>query len=97
MQRLQSDPFELGRRLTAALGDDALLELLEADPDRLLLLDADDESDSVPWEFAATEARELLVTRFGLLRPVDANAPPAGATAARWEEALWCTRSMPPP
>ncbi len=77
LERLQADPFELGKGLTAALGDDGLLRLLEADPDRLLLLDADGESDAVPWEFAVTAGRELLVTRFGLLRLVDRDAPPA--------------------
>ncbi len=75
------DIYTLGQPLFRALGDQALLERLDADPDGLLLLETDEASDIVPWEFAALpDRRELLVTRYGLLRLVDrpAPAPPQG-------------------
>ncbi len=74
---LQADPFNQGRALTAALGGDHLLEHLDGDPDRLLLLAADTAAAAVPWEFAALPDRRLLVCRYGFLRLVD------GRTAGR--------------
>ena len=77
LEQLQREPFQLGRRLTEALGGSALLAALDGDPDRLLLLDADSPAESIAWEFAATDDRQLVAARYGLLRLVDRPAPPA--------------------
>jgi hypothetical protein len=77
LEQLQRDPFQLGRRLTEALGGSALLAALDSDPDRLLLLDADDPAEDIAWEFAATGDRQLVAARYGLLRLVDRPSPPA--------------------
>ncbi|MCA9954418.1 MAG: CHAT domain-containing protein [Anaerolineales bacterium] len=77
LEQLTISPLSLGEKLFVALGGDTLEQLLLADPDRTLLLDipATDPADDVPWEFA-TRDRQLLGTRFGLLRLL-AKAPPA--------------------
>jgi hypothetical protein len=56
LKTLQAAPYAQGRSLTTALGGDAVIERLDADPDRLLLLAADDAADKLPWEFAALRA-----------------------------------------
>ena len=76
---LQAAPYDQGRALTRALGGDALLDRLQADPDRLLLLDADDAAAAVPWEFAALDGRQLLACRYAMLRLVDRPSAPAPA------------------
>jgi tetratricopeptide (TPR) repeat protein len=75
---LQAGPYDEGRALAAALGGEQLLALLDADPDRLLLLACDAKAEAVPWEFAALPGRQLLACRYGLLRLVDRDAPPPG-------------------
>jgi len=75
---LQAGPYDEGRALAAALGGEQLLALLDADPDRLLLLACDARAETVPWEFAALPGRQLLACRYGLLRLVDRDAPPPG-------------------
>ncbi|TVS09578.1 MAG: hypothetical protein EA424_26795, partial [Planctomycetaceae bacterium] len=57
-------------------GGSALVSALDGDPDRLLLLDADSPAEDIAWEFAATDGRQLLAARYGLLRLVDRPAPP---------------------
>ncbi len=79
LERLQADPYELGKQLTAALGGQALLKRLEADAEGVLLLQADAAADLVPWEFATLPDRRLLAVRFSLLRLIDRDAPPAPA------------------
>ncbi|GAP63515.1 hypothetical protein ARMA_1938 [Ardenticatena maritima] len=66
-----------GLALFRALGGQALLERLDADPDGLLLLDADEAADALPWEFAALPDRKApLCLDYGFLRLVDRPAPP---------------------
>ena len=72
---LYADPYALGRSLYAALGGPALLARLEGDAGGLLI-DADDDAQAVPWEFATLPGSEYLACRFGLLRLVDRPAPP---------------------
>jgi len=86
---LQGDPYGEGRALTEALGGDALLERLAADPDLCLLLLADDASPggdasprgegahTIPWEFAAIDGRQLLACQYAMVRLVDRPALPA--------------------
>ncbi|MGC9396930.1 MAG: CHAT domain-containing protein, partial [Anaerolineae bacterium] len=73
---LQAAPYDQGRALTAALGGADLLARLDADPDRLLLLDADAAAARIPWEYAALpETPQLLGCHYALLRLVDRPAP----------------------
>ena len=74
---LQAAPYTRGRALTQALGGAALLSRLQDDPDRLLLLEADDTAAAVPWEYAALDGRQLLACRYSLLRLIDRPAPTA--------------------
>ncbi len=77
LQTIQANPYDRGQALFRALGGDALLARLDADPEEVLLLALDPEAESVPWEFAAlAQERELLAIRYGLLRLVDRDAPP---------------------
>jgi tetratricopeptide (TPR) repeat protein len=76
---LQAAPYDQGRALTQALGGQALLERLQNDAERLLLLETDDAAAAVPWEFAALEGGQLLAGRYGLLRLVDRPGDPAPA------------------
>lgn len=69
------DPFGLGATLWAAMGGPALLEHLEQDADKLLLLVTDDETAALPWEYVATSDRRFLALRYGLLRLLP-DAPP---------------------
>ncbi len=79
LAELQADPLEVGKRLTQALGGAALLDRLEADPDRLLLIDADEGARSIAWEYAALPDRQLLAVQFAVLRLVDRAAAPAAS------------------
>ncbi len=79
---LQAAPYDQGRILTAALGGADLLSRLDADSDRLLLLDADAAAARIPWEYAALpDVPQFLGCRYALLRLVDRPAP-TGATGA---------------
>ncbi|MBN1874568.1 MAG: CHAT domain-containing protein [Anaerolineae bacterium] len=79
---LQPAPYDVGPDLTRALGGDALLARLEADPEQLLLLDADDAAAKIPWEYAALpDTPQLLGCRYGLLRLVDRPALPGSGSA----------------
>jgi hypothetical protein len=49
---------------------------LDVDPDRLLLIDADDGAHSIAWEFSALPNRQLLATQYAALRLVDQPAAP---------------------
>ncbi len=69
-------PQELGERLFAAMGGGALLSLLEADDEWLLLLETDVAAAQIPWEYAATPERRVLALEFGFLRLLP-TAPPA--------------------
>jgi hypothetical protein len=77
---LQADPYTQGRALTAALGGEKLVALLDGDPDRLLLLACDAAAEAVAWEYAALPDQQLLACRYGLLRLVlpggGRDAPP---------------------
>ncbi len=79
---LQAAPYDVGRALTQTLGGDALLARLEADADGVLLLEADEQAASIPWEFAGLQGRQLLACRYALLRLVDrpGDAAPAPDT-----------------
>lgn len=76
LQRLQADPFNLGKALMVALGGDELEHRLEVDEEGLLLLELDERADTFPWEFAALYDNQLLVLQYGCLRLVDRNAIP---------------------
>jgi tetratricopeptide (TPR) repeat protein len=69
-------PYEHGPALFRALGGDALLTLLDADPDQTLYLaiPGDDPADAIPWECAVIPPRSFLVHRCGLLRLVERTA-----------------------
>ncbi|MGB8647049.1 MAG: CHAT domain-containing protein, partial [Anaerolineae bacterium] len=75
---VQADPLNHGRALYAALGGDALRALLDADDERLLLLDADTTADAIPWEFAALPEHQFLAASYGLVRLLDQPAPVLG-------------------
>jgi hypothetical protein len=54
LELLLNEPFEQGIALTEALGGHgALAKLMSADPDNLILLDADGPAGAIPWEFAS--------------------------------------------
>jgi tetratricopeptide (TPR) repeat protein len=75
---LVAAPYVEGGALTRAVGGDELLARLDADPDRLLLLEAADErAAAIPWEYAALGGRQFLGCRYGLVRLVDRAADPA--------------------
>ncbi|MFQ5344077.1 MAG: CHAT domain-containing protein, partial [Anaerolineae bacterium] len=74
---LQAAPYDEGRALTRALGGDALLARLRADPERLLLLETDEAAAAVPWEYAALDGRQFLACQYAMLRLVDRPAGPA--------------------
>jgi len=76
---LQAASYDQGRALTRALGGDVLLTHLQSDPERTLLLEADDAAAAIPWEFAALEGRQLLACRYAMLRLVDRPGGPAPA------------------
>ena len=78
---LQADAVHLGRRLMDALGGASLVQRLENDADRLLLLDCDARADAIAWEFAALDDDTFLAVRFGLLRVLNTSALPAPANA----------------
>ncbi|MCI0650039.1 MAG: CHAT domain-containing protein, partial [Chloroflexi bacterium] len=67
------NPFTHGPRLFEILGGQALLNLLNADPNKLLYLDIPlgDPADTIPWECAIVPPRTFLVHRFGFLRLVN--------------------------
>jgi hypothetical protein len=69
-------PYEHGPALFRALGGEALLALLDADPDQTLYLaiPGDDPADAIPWECAIVPPRSFLVHRCGLLRLVERSA-----------------------
>jgi tetratricopeptide (TPR) repeat protein len=74
---LQADAYVKGRALLEALGGSALIERLEADDDRLLLLHLDADAAAVPWEYAAlSDPRQFLGCRYGMLRLIDREAAP---------------------
>lgn len=79
LEQLQADPFAQGRPLAQALGGAALVQLLEADPDRLLLLAAEGAADEIPWEFAALPGSQLLACAYGMLRLVERETAAAPA------------------
>jgi len=62
------DPIGLGQRLYAAMGGDALLSRLDADPDGALLLVTDEETAKIPWEYAAAPAGAQLAVDYAILR-----------------------------
>ncbi len=68
--------YEHGKELFEALGGSALVKHLDKD-DGVLLLQADDKADAIPWEYALQETRELLACDYGMLRLVagEAGAP----------------------
>jgi CHAT domain len=71
LARLQVDPLNLGRALYAALGGEELCRALDADDERLLLLDADKGADAIPWEFAALPDNQFFAAQYGMLRLLD--------------------------
>ena len=72
IERLQSDPFLHGITLTKALGGEKyLLERLQIDADNLILLNCDDQADSIAWEFATCSDGQFLNMKAGMLRTVD--------------------------
>ncbi|MBM4424216.1 MAG: CHAT domain-containing protein, partial [Chloroflexi bacterium] len=77
LKTLQADARAHGRALFAALGGEALRARLDSDSDRLLLIDADEPADRIPWEFAALPDHQWLVLQYGVLRLVDTPAVPA--------------------
>ena len=77
LERLQADPFSFGKILLAALGGNALVQQLDADPERLLLLDLDSGAEGIAWEFAALPDHQLLVAQYGCLRLIDRPASPS--------------------
>jgi tetratricopeptide (TPR) repeat protein len=79
LKELRADPLNVGKQLLTALGDKALLDRLDADPEGLLLLDTDEPSESIAWEFAALPDHQFFVAQYGLLRLIDRPAPPAPA------------------
>src|SRR3972149_3988844 len=82
LDRLQADPFELGKALTAALGGEPLVRKLEADGEGPLFLDCDECANKIAGDFAATPDRRFLAVRFGLLRLIgDRDAPPPPASS----------------
>jgi len=78
---LQADAAHIGRRLMDALGGASLVQRLENDAERLLLLDCDARADAIAWEFAALDDDTFLAVRFGLLRVLNTSALPAPANA----------------
>ena len=77
LKRLQADVFTQGRSLMQALGGSALITRLEQDADNLLLLDCDDETQGIAWEYAVLPDAQLLVAQYGCLRLVDRDCPPS--------------------
>jgi tetratricopeptide (TPR) repeat protein len=85
LEFLQANPFDQGMVLTAALGGHgALARLMTADPDNLILLEADKPAGAIPWEFAAVPGNQLLGCMYGLLRLVEQD----GALPATPDEDL---------
>ena len=56
------------------------MDLLAADPDRLLLLACDDVAAKIPWEYATLIGRQFLACRYGFLRLVEGAALPSAVT-----------------
>lgn len=73
-----AQPYEHGPSLMAALGGEALLALLNNDPDRTLYLaiPVDDPADKLAWECAIMPPRTFLVHRYGCLRLVERQIAP---------------------
>ena len=75
-QSLLTNPFAAGRPLFDALGGKKLLNLLETDPDGVLILQVDEAAEDIPWEFAPlSHERDLLAARYGMVRLIDKTAP----------------------
>jgi hypothetical protein len=75
LQALEAAPYSQGAALADTLGGDDLLELLDADREHLLLLDADEPAQAVPWECAALSDSQLLDCHCGLLHLVSRAGP----------------------
>jgi len=74
----RAEANRVGPALFRALGGEALLEALDADPDGLLLLHVDPRAEAVPWERATLPDGDLLAVAYSVARVVDrdAAAPP---------------------
>jgi hypothetical protein len=72
-------PRELGAKLYAALGGDALRARLDASHPRVLYLTADDRAAALPWEYACAPGDDFLALHYGFLRrtPAARAAAPA--------------------
>ena len=77
LERLQADAYHLGQTLLVALGGGALLQRLNEDAERLLLLDLDTRAEGIAWEFATLPDHQFLVVQYGCLRLVNRVAPPS--------------------
>ncbi|MEM7539093.1 MAG: CHAT domain-containing protein, partial [Chloroflexota bacterium] len=64
----------LGQQLYAALGGDALTNLLDESEDRVLYLNTDDASRTIPWEYARTPDDEMLACDWSIIRVVKTKA-----------------------
>lgn len=82
LDQLQQNPYQHGLALSDALGGEQLLQRLQQEPDRLLLLDADEAAQAIPWEYATLPGQRFLVTEVGFLRLIDrpTSPPPANTS-----------------
>jgi tetratricopeptide (TPR) repeat protein len=92
---LRADPLRQGRVLYAALGGDALRARLDASDDQLLLLECDDQTAAIPWEYAASDAA-LLACDYRVLRVVPRRSLPMNPRPPRLL-ALCADPLEPPP
>jgi tetratricopeptide (TPR) repeat protein len=72
---LRKRPYQLGEALFAALGGMRMREQLEQCDDGLLLLECDEESQAVAWEYASSNG-QFLACEFAMLRLVPRNPLP---------------------
>lgn len=69
IDELIRNPYQLGEKLFAALGGMGMRELLEQSNDRLLLLECDQTSQAIAWEYASYQG-QFLACEYAMLRLV---------------------------
>lgn len=80
---LYEHPYIQGAALFRALGGAALVQLLVADDEGVLLLECADQAAGIAWEYAVTPEQRFLACDYGLLRleprdprPTNLQTPP---------------------
>jgi hypothetical protein len=83
---LYKNPYQLGKVLFAALGGERMREQLDKQVERyndnILLLECDEESQAVAWEYASSNG-QFLACEFAMLRLVPRNPMPVRAGPPR--------------